>query len=154
MKMKKTMLLMLALMLSMMASAQNADALYEEGKALYDAKDYVAALVKLRPAAEKGHKKAQYRMGRCYDKGHGVEENNAEAFKWYSKSAAQGYYKAEYQMARAYIKGKGVEPDEKKAKSWVKKAVSGKKHGAEMLQEIKDGAAEGDKTDQKLLTFL
>lgn len=145
---------MLALMLSMMASAQNADALYEEGKALYDAKDYVAALVKLRPAAEKGHKKAQYRMGRCYDKGNGVEENNAEAFKWYSKSAAQGYYKAEYQMARAYIKGKGVEPDEKKAKSWVKKAVSGKKHGAEMLQEIKDGAAGGDKTDQKLLTLL
>ena len=84
----KKLLMMLALMLSMTASAQNADELYEEGKALYDAKDYAAALVKLRPAAEKGHKKAQYRMGRCYDKGHGVEENNAEAFKWYSKSAA------------------------------------------------------------------
>ncbi|MCR4915113.1 MAG: sel1 repeat family protein [Prevotella sp.] len=150
----KKLLMMLALMLSMTASAQNADELYEEGKALYDAKDYVAALVKLRPAAEKGHKKAQYRMGRCYDKGHGVEENNKEAFKWYSKSADQGYYKAEYQMARSYIKGKGVEPDEKKAKAWVKKAVGGKKHGAEMLQEIKDGAAEGDKTDQKLLQLL
>ena len=57
-------------------------------------------------------------------------------------------------MARSYIKGKGVEPDEKKAKAWVKKAVGGKKHGAEMLQEIKDGAAEGDKTDQKLLQLL
>ena len=127
----KKLLMMLALMLSMTASAQNADELYEEG-----------------------HKKAQYRMGRCYDKGHGVEENNKEAFKWYSKSADQGYYKAEYQMARSYIKGKGVEPDEKKAKAWVKKAVGGKKHGAEMLQEIKDGAAEGDKTDQKLLQLL
>lgn len=150
----KKLFMMLALMLSMTVSAQNVETLYEEGKALYDAKNYEAALVKLRPAAEKGHKKAQYRMGRCYDKGHGVEENNKEAFKWYSKSADQGFYKAEYQMARSYIKGKGVEPDEKKAKAWVKKAVSGKKHGAEMLQEIKDGAAEGDTTDQKLLQLL
>jgi len=145
---------MLTLLLSMTASAQNVDDLYKEGKALYDAKDYVAALAKLRPAAEKGHKKAQYRMGRCYDKGHGVEENNEEALKWYQKSADQGYYKAEYQMARAYIKGKGVVPNEKKAKTWLKRAIGGKKHGAEMLQEIKDGAAEGDKTDKKLLELL
>jgi len=152
--MKKLMVMMMALMVAMMAGAQSVDELYEQGKALYDAKDYAAAIAKLRPAAEKGHKKAQYRMGRCYDKGRGVAENNDEAFKWYAKSAAQGYYKAEYQMARSYIKGKGVTPDEKKAKSWVKKSVSGKKHGAEMLQEIKDGAAEGDKTDQRLLELL
>ena len=145
---------MLTLLLSMTANAQNADDLYKEGKALYDAKDYVAALAKLKPAAEKGHKKAQYRVGRCYDKGHGVEENNAEALKWYQKSADQGYYKAEYQMARAYIKGKGVTPNEKKAKTWLKRAIGGKKHGAEMLQEIKDGAAGGDKTDKKLLELL
>ena len=150
----KRFLLMLTLLLSMTANAQNADDLYKEGKALYDAKDYVAALAKLKPAAEKGHKKAQYRVGRCYDKGHGVEENNAEALKWYQKSADQGYYKAEYQMARAYIKGKGVTPNEKKAKTWLKRAIGGKKHGAEMLQEIKDGAAGGDKTDKKLLELL
>jgi hypothetical protein len=145
---------MFALLVSMTAGAQNADDLYTEGKALYDAKDYVAALAKLKPAAQKGHKKAQYRVGRCYDKGHGVEENNGEALKWYQKSADQGYYKAEYQMARAYIKGKGVTPNEKKAKMWVKRAVGGKKHGAEMLQEIKDGAAKGDKTDKRLLELL
>ncbi len=150
----KQLFLMLALMFSMTVSSQDAEALYNEGKALYDAKDYVAALAKLKPAAEKGHKKAQYRVGRCYDKGHGVEENNQEAFKWYSKSAQQGYYKAEYQLARAYIKGKGVTADEKKARSWVKKAVGGKKHGAEMLEEIKNDAAAGDKTDKRLLELL
>ncbi|MBQ8096175.1 MAG: sel1 repeat family protein [Prevotella sp.] len=151
----RQLLLMLALVLSMGASAQNADELYEQGKALYDSKDYVAALAKLKPAAERGQKKAQYRVGRCYDKGHGVEENNQEAMKWYKKSADQGYYKAEYQMARACLKGKGgLKVDEKKALSWVKKAVGGKKHGAEMLKEIKEGAAEGDKTDQRLLELL
>lgn len=154
-KMKaRQILMMLALMLSMAASAQNADQLYEEGKALYDAKDYAAAVTKLRPAAEKGHKKAQYRLARCYDKGHGVEENNAEAFKWYSKSAGQGYAKAEYQVARAYLKGKGVEADEKKAKSYLKKAVSGKKHGQEIMDDIREKAAEGDKTASKMLTML
>ncbi len=141
-------------MLSMTAGAQNIETLYTEGKALYDAKDYTAAIVKLRPAAEKGHKKAQYRMGRCYDKGHGVAEDNKEAFKWYSKSADQGFYKAEYQMARSYIKGKGVAVDEKKAKMWVKRAIGGKKHGAEMLEDIKKGAAEGDATDKKLLELI
>jgi len=147
-------LLILLLLAGMTASAQNADELYAAGKALYDAKDYTGALAKLKPAAEKGHKKAQYRVGRCYDKGHGVQEDNQLAFKWYSKSADQGYYKAEYQLARAYVKGKGVTANDKKAKALVKKATGGKKHGAEMLQEIKDGAAKGDKTDQRLLQLL
>lgn len=133
----------------------DADKLYEEGKALYDSKDYTAALAKLLPAAKKGHKKAQYRVGRCYDKGHGVEEDNVEAVKWYSKSADQGYYKAEYQMARACLKGKGgLQASEKKARQWVKLATGGKKHGAEMLQEIKESAEKGDKTDQQLLELL
>ena len=146
---------MLALMLSMSASAQNADQLYQQGKALYDAKNYAAALAKLKPAAEQGHKKAQYRVGRCYDKGHGVDENNVEAVKWHKKAADQGYYKAEYQMARATLKGKGgLKIDEKKARAWVKKAVGGKKHGAEMLQEIEDGAAKGDTVDAKLLELM
>jgi hypothetical protein len=145
---------MLALLVSMTAGAQNVETLYTEGKALYDAKDYVAALAKLRPAAEKGHKKAQYRVGRCYDKGYGVEESNEEAIKWYQKSADQGYYKAEYQLARAYVKGKGVPVDEKKAKMWLKRSIGGKKHGAEKLQEIKDDAAAGDKTDKRLLELL
>ena len=131
------------------------EALYEEGKALYDAKKYTAALEKLRPAAEKGHKKAQYRVGRCYDKGNGVEENNKLAISWYKKSADQGYYKAEYQMARAYLKGKGgLTADEKKAKAYLKKAVGGKKHGQEMLDEIKKDANSGDEEAVRLLQLL
>ena len=153
-QMMRKLLLLFALLVAMTAGAQNADDLYKEGKALYDAKNYVAALAKLKPAAQKGNKKAQYRVGRCYDKGNGVEEDNQEAIKWYQKSADQGYYKAEYQLARAYVKGKAVTASDKKAKMWVKRAVSGKKHGAEMLQEIKDGAADGDKIDKRLLELL
>lgn len=115
--------MMVTLVVCMTVGAQSADKLYNEGKALYDAKNYAAAVPKLKAAAEKGHKKAQYRLGRCYDKGHGVEENDAQAFKWYSKSAAQDYAKAQYAVGKCYKDGKGVEKDRKKAVDWFSKAA-------------------------------
>ena len=158
MTMKRLLLTIMMVALAVVASnAQSEDEakqLYEEGKALYDAENYTAAVPKLRASADMGYKKAQYRLGRCYDKGYGVTENNDEAVKWYRKAADQGYYKAEYQMARAYIKGKSVPASNSKAKEWVLKAIGGKKHGAEMLQEIKADAAAGDKTDKKLLKLI
>ena len=121
--MKKFFLTMIALVVCLAAGAQNADKLYKEGKELYDAKNYTAAVPKLKAAAEKGHKKAQYRLGRCYDKGHGVEENDAQAFKWYFKSAAQDYAKAQYAVGKCYKDGKGVEKDRKKAVDYFAKAA-------------------------------
>ena len=105
----------LLLVLCTVASAQSADKLYTEGKSLYDAKKYTQAVPKLKAAAEKGHKKAQYRLGRCYDKGNGVKEDDKVAVSWYAKSAAQGYAKAQYQLGKCYKNGEGVEKDAKKA---------------------------------------
>ncbi len=113
----------LMLLACIVTRAQSADALYEQGKKLYDDKKYELAYKKLLPAAQKGHKKAQYRMGRCYDKGHGVEEDNLKAFQWYSKSAAQGFHKAQYQLGRCYKKGKGVKKDKVKAFQYFSKAA-------------------------------
>lgn len=114
--MKTILILTTALMLvASGAQAQSADRLYEQGKALYDAKKYTEAVPKLRTAAEKGHKKAQYRLGKCYDKGYGVEEDDQLAFSWYQKSAAQGYHKGQYELGRCYRKGKGVAKDNKRA---------------------------------------
>ena len=105
-------------------SAQNIDKVYEEGKALYDAKQYDKALPKLKLAASKGHRKAQYRLGRCYDKGHGVEENDKLAFQWYSKSAEQEYAKAEYQVGKCYKNGEGTVKDRAKAVKFFKRAAA------------------------------
>lgn len=121
--MKKLFTLMLLLMLCITGRTQNADKLYAEGKSLYDAKRYTEAVAKLRPAAEKGHKKAQYRLGRCYDKGLGVEENNETAFQWYAKAAAQDHTKSQYQLGRCYMKGKGTEKNQKKAVEYFMKAA-------------------------------
>ena len=121
--MKAIITTMLLMLVGIAASAQSADALYEEGKALYDQKKYELAIKKLMPAAQKGHKKAQYRLGRCYDKGYGVKEDNELAFRWYSKAAAQGYHKGQYQVGRCYKKGKGVAKDRAKAFQYFSKSA-------------------------------
>ena len=113
--MKRLIMMLLTVVVSLTALAQNADKLYEEGKKLYDAKNYTAAFPKLKAAAEKGHKKAQYRLGRCYEKGHGTAENEKLAFQWYEKSAKQGHAKAQFQLGQCYKDGEGVAKDRKKA---------------------------------------
>jgi TPR repeat protein len=128
--------------LSLTASAQSADKLYDEGKQLYDAENYTAAFPKLKAAAEKGHKKAQYRLGRCYDKGYGVTEDNQKAYQWYLKGAQQGHGKSQYQLAKCYMKGKGVAKDTAKAKAWILKAVKNDK----AKEKLEEDVAEGDKT--------
>jgi TPR repeat protein len=122
MKLQKI-LLVLTLMLSTTVGAQNAEKLYKDGKALYDAEKYTEAVPKLKAAAEKGHKKAQYRLGRCYEKGRGVKESDAIAFQWYSKSAAQDYAKAQFQLGQCYKDGKGVEKNPQKAFNYFAKAA-------------------------------
>jgi hypothetical protein len=129
--MKRLLWILLAATVSISACAQSAEKLYEEGKKLYDAKNYAAAFPKLKAAAEKGHKKAQYRLGRCYDKGRGTDENDQLAFQWYGKSAAQGYAKAQYELGKCYKDGEGVEKDRKKAVELFKKAAAQENADAE-----------------------
>lgn len=111
----KTTLLLLAMIISTTAFAQSAEKLYSEGKKLYDAEQYEQAFPKLKAAADKGHKKAQYRVGLCYDKGRGVTEDDAKAVAWYQKAVDQGYAKAQYQLGKCYKNGEGIAKDEKKA---------------------------------------
>ena len=154
--MKKLLILLFTIHCSLFTSfAQNADKLYEQGKALYEAKNYDAAYPKLKAAAEKGKKGAQYRLARCYDKGHGVAENNAEAVKWYSKAAAQGHAKSQYQLGKAYMKGKkGLAADQKKAKSLLTKAVKNEKDGKKILEKIRKDATDGDEDAKAILKLI
>ena len=152
--MKKILIMLFALTVCMAVGAQNADKLYKEGKALYDAKKYTEAFPKLKTAAEKGHKKAQYRLGRCYDKGRGTAKNTTLAFQWYSKSAAQGHAKAQYRLGKCYMKGKGTPADQKKAVYWFKKAVSNADGGSEILAELRSDASEGDEDAKAILKLI
>ena len=113
----------LFLLLPLSLSAQNVNQLFKEGKALYEAKNYAQAFPKLKVAAEKGHKKAQYRLGRCYEKGRGVAKDEALAFQWYTKSAAKDYPKGQYALGMCYKDGIGTAKDPKKAAEYFSKAA-------------------------------
>ncbi len=148
------MLLMTMMCCCTAAVAQNADILYEKGKDYYDAEKYDKAFPLLMRAAEKGHKKAQYRVGCCYSKGYGVTENDEEAAKWYQKSVDQGYSKAEYKLAKCYVKGNGVPKDEAKALALLKKAIGGKKKGPEIKAKLDEEAAKGKGAATRLKQLL
>ena len=152
--MTRQILFMLMFLLSIVARSQSADALYDEGKKLYDAKKYEQAFKKLLPAAQKGNKKAQYRVGRCYAKGKGVKEDKTIAFQWYTKSAKQDYAKAQYALGRCYMKGNGTTADPQKAKTWLSKAIKNPKGGDEILKEVKEKAKEGDDDAKKILKIV
>jgi len=151
--MARLFLLSFLMLFSMTMSAQSADKLYEEGKKLYDLEQYKEAVPKLQAAADKGHYKAQYRLGRCYDKGDGVKENDQKAFELYMKSAKQDYAKAQYQLGRCYLKGKGVAANQEEAKKWFKRAISDFKHGDEILKDLRKAKADGEEAT-KILTLL
>ena len=130
----RKLLLLISLMACLLIQAQTPEKIYEQGKALYDAKNYAKAIPLFQTAAKKGHKKAQYRLGLCYDKGKGVKEEDKQAFYWYGLSANQGYAKAQYQLGRCYKKGEGTTMDLAKAVSLFSK--SAKQDNADALYAL------------------
>lgn len=149
----KKLLLACMLTLCLGANAQSADKLYDKGKKLYDQEQYKEAVPKLQAAADKGHKKAQYRLGRCYDKGYGVKENDQKAFELYQKSAKQDYAKAMFQLGKCYMKGKGVAANQEEARKWIKRAISDEKHGDEILKDLRKAKADGEEAT-RILTLI
>jgi TPR repeat protein len=75
-----------------------------------------------REATKKGYWGAQYRLGYCYESGHGVEQNYSTANEWYEKAANQGHVDAQYKLGHSYRVGRGVQIDLAKSLHWYKKA--------------------------------
>ncbi len=121
--MKKIIGLLIFVLLFGYLNAQTSKEIYQEGKQLYEAKKYKEAFQKFISAAQDGNKKAEYYLGRCYDKGRGVSEDEQKAFQWYFKSSEQGYAKAQYQVGKCYKKGDGVAKDVEKAAQYFEKAA-------------------------------
>ena len=61
-------------------------------KAAYQSAD---SLAQIRQAAEQGDVEAQVKLGAAYHNGEGVEQDFAEAVKWFRLAAAQGNAQAQ-----------------------------------------------------------
>ena len=66
---------------------------------------------------------AQFLLGRCYERGEGVEKNLSKAVELYTKAADQGYAPAQCYLGRRYVMGEGVEKNLSKAVELFTKAA-------------------------------
>ena len=74
-------------------------------------------------AAEQGDAEAQFNLGKMYDKGQGVRQDDVQAVQWYRRAAEQGYAKAQYNLGVMYANGEGVRQDYTQAVQWYRKAA-------------------------------
>ena len=65
-------------------------------------------------AAEKGHIRAMFYVGTCYDFGNGVKKDVPSAFQWYSKAAKGGHRDAQFNVGMFNSKGELVKKDHKR----------------------------------------
>src|SRR5438270_1286919 len=89
-----------------------------------------ASISSLQQRAESGDAQAQFELGRAYEDGKGVPQDDAKAVEWFHKSAEQGNALAENSLGVMYALGRGVTRDREEAVRWYKKAA-------------KQGSAEG-----------
>lgn len=75
--------------------------------------------------AEAGDAEAEFQLGRAYEEGNGIPQDDQLAFKWYKKSADQGNVKAENSLGIMYSIGRGVSQNKQDAAQWFLKATDG-----------------------------
>ena len=73
--------------------------LYSKGVNLYNSANYGLAAECFRKAAEHGHAQAQFRIGQCYEKGEGVQQDYSKAAEWYRRAARQGNAEARRKLS-------------------------------------------------------
>ena len=106
--------------------------------AIEQQKDFKAILEIVPPLAEQGDANAQALLGRMYEEGLGVKQDNVKAVKWYSRAAEQGIAEAQFNLGVMYYNGRGVQVNKSLAKEWLGKACdNGEQKGCEYYGKLK-----------------
>ncbi|MGA8152733.1 MAG: tetratricopeptide repeat protein [Terriglobales bacterium] len=80
-------------------------------------------IAQLHAKAEAGDPRAQLDLGRAYDDGNGLPQNDQQAAKWYRSAAEQGNAAAQNNLGIMFRSGRGVDKDKVEALKWYKKAA-------------------------------
>ena len=111
--------------------------------------DYQAAFEEWQPLAELGDAEAQYNLGVMFDQGASVEQDLAQAARWYRKAAEQGFVDAQTNLGMMYYRGEGVPADLNEASKWLQRAADmGDLEAANLLEQI---AGHGNKDNKRTL---
>ena len=107
---------------------------FQDGVAAARRGDFELAMQQWRPLAESGDAASQYNLGMLYARGDGVDEDLAEAARWFQKAAEQGQVDAQARLGGMYARGLGVELDYEQAVRWLTRA--GEQHHAISQYEL------------------
>jgi TPR repeat protein len=77
----------------------------------------------LQQRANAGDAKAQFELGRAYEDGKGVPQDDGKAVEWFRKAAEQGDAQAQNSLGVMYALGRGVPRDREEAVRWYKMAA-------------------------------
>ena len=104
---------------------------------LFAATAQAEEIAAIRAAAEAGNTAAMTTMGALYHHGHGVQQNDSEALRWFLLAATQGHAGAQCIVGMFYLVGLGVAQNDAQGKEWLRRA-----------------AIQGDLTAQRQLELL
>lgn len=102
--------------------SDTSEVLYQRGLRCDVRCDFREAVKWYRMAAQQGHIKAQYNLGRCLFWGIGGEKCIPEGIEWIMKAAYKNEPTACYFLGNWYEEGKGVAKDVVRALSWYRSA--------------------------------
>lgn len=128
-----------------------------DGVDAYKRKDYDRSFALLEPLANGGNARAQLWIGQMHYYGHGVQENDAMAFDWFSRAAMQGNAEAQLQLANMLVYRRGVpasdsDPDVEAAKWYFAAARQGQaeaQYSLALLFAVGKGVQQSDAEAQK-----
>ncbi len=99
----------------------------------------------LRQAAADGDPRSQFEVAAIYAEGRAVDQDHAEAAKWYERAAAQGFAPAQYRLGNLYEAGQGLDKDIEVAKLWYQRAAeAGNRMAMHNLAALYAGGVLGD----------
>ena len=79
---------------------------------------------KVQAQADQGNAESQYKLGKMYTEGTGVNIDYARATAAFQSAAEQDYTKAEYKLGLHYYEGTGIKQNRKTAYKWFKAAAT------------------------------
>ncbi len=102
----------------------------------------------LRVRAGNGDADAQLAIGAVFFKGRDIEQDYAEAAKWFRLAADQGIAQAQYNLGMLYATGRGVAQDLAAAAAWYRKAAEQQLAIAELNYGVACSYGEGVPKDE------
>jgi len=116
------------------------------GFMLYQAQRFPEAAQFYRKSADQGYGEGLYNLAVCYERGHGVRQDQELAANYYLKAAQKGVTQAMYNLAVFYLQGVGVKKDRQEAEKWLVQASEDYPPARALLQQLRGnetGQAEG-----------